>query len=87
MRMAVAMAVEMAREASEAAIGHTVAGDVRPSVEAARHLTNKAGAAVMSIDKARRHGADGPAAHHGQDDAARTFHVTALGDTMQGLAI
>ena len=87
MRMAVEMAVEMVREAPEAAIGHTLAGDVRSSVETARYLAKESRAAIILIDKAHRDCADGPAAHHGQDDAARTFHVTALGDTMQGLAI
>ena len=87
MRMAVAMAVEMVREAPEAAIGHTLAGDVRPSVEAARRLANEAGAAITLIDKAHRHRADGSAAHHGEDDSARTFHITALGSTIQRVAI
>jgi hypothetical protein len=79
MAMTMAMAVKMVREPPEAAIGHALACRVGSSVATGRHLADEAGATVVSIDKAHRYRANGPTAHHGQDDAARAFHVTAFG--------
>jgi hypothetical protein len=75
----VAVPVESMREMAEAAIGHALAGHDRPSVRALRHLTKESGAAVTSFRESHRHGADGTGTHHGQDDAARAFHVAASG--------
>lgn len=87
MAMAMAMAVEMVREAPEAAIGHALACNVGSSVQTARHPADEAGAAIILIDKTHRHRADGPAAHHGQDDAAGTFHVTAFEKMHAGICV
>src|SRR5437879_3366246 len=72
--VAVAMPVKSMRHTAEAAIGCAAIG---PAVRA-RHR-RAPGPAALSRHKAHRHGADGCRSHHGQDDAARAFHVAALG--------
>jgi hypothetical protein len=79
MRMTVAVPMESVRPVAEAAIGHALASHDGASVEAARHLTKESGAAVASFDKSHRYSANGAAPHHGQDDAARAFHVATSG--------
>ena len=85
MRMAMAMAVEMVREAPEAAIGHALAPHDGASVQAGRHPTKESRSAITALDKTRRHGADCPTPHHGQDDATRAFHVVASDGFYVGL--
>jgi hypothetical protein len=70
---------EPVRPVTEAAIGHALASHDRTSIQAGRHLTKNSGTAVTSFHKSHRYDADGPTPHHGQDDAARAFHVAALG--------
>jgi hypothetical protein len=73
MRMAMAMPVETMRCTAEAAIGRGAVLN-EPSVRAARSIRNAPGAAVYPRHKTHRYRTDGSGAHHGQDDAARTFH-------------
>jgi len=75
MRMAVPM--ESARPAAEAAIGHAPAGGDEAPIRAAHHFTKQAGAAIAPPHKTHRYRADRRATHHGQDDAARAFHMAA----------
>ncbi len=70
MRMAVPM--ESMRRATEAAISHAaILGP--PSVRVGPLV----GSAITAPHKTHRHGADGCRTHHGQDHAARAFHVAA----------
>jgi hypothetical protein len=71
--MDVAVPMKSARAAAEAAIGHAAKCD-RPSVRADRLHSNPAGPATTARNEAHRYGADGRGTHHGQDDAAGTFH-------------
>lgn len=76
--MGMAVPVESAWPAAETAIGHALTGHDRASVEAGRHFANESRTAVTTPDESHRCGANGPTPHHGQDDAARAFHVAAL---------
>jgi hypothetical protein len=79
MPMTVAVPAEPVWPVTEAAIGHALASRDRTSVQAGRHLTKKSRTAVTSLRKSHRYDADGPTPYHGQDDAARAFHVAGLG--------
>jgi hypothetical protein len=79
MAVTVTVPVESVRTSAEAAIGDPLARRDRPSVQVAPHFTRESRAAVTSLRKSQRHGADGSATHHGQDDAARAFHGAAFG--------
>ena len=70
----VSVAVESAWSASEAAIRRAAIGNGLP-VRSCRHDGNASGTAAAARDKAHRDRADSRGTHHGQDDAARTFHV------------
>ena len=69
MTVAVAMTVETMRRASEAAIDRAAIG---PTVRAWHD--GEAGAATLPRHKAHGDRAHGRSPHHGQNDAARTFH-------------
>src|SRR5512140_2731047 len=76
MRMAVAVPAESMRPAAEAAIGHAAIFP-GPPVRPARQLGNASGTAVASPHESHRYRANVRGTHHGQDDAARAFHVAA----------
>ena len=76
--MTMAVTMEMVRPAAETAIGRRTACRNRPSVEIAAGFAHETWTAVRSFDEAHRDGADRPAPHHGQDDAARALHDAAL---------
>jgi hypothetical protein len=77
MRVAVPVPVQSVQAVAETAIGHALASHDGTPVEAAHHLAKGPGTAVSSRHKSHRYSADGPTTHHGQDDAARAFHVAA----------
>jgi hypothetical protein len=72
MQMAVSMKPTWAT--AEAAIGHAANSD-GPPVRAGHHDRNASGTASIAWDKTHRYGAGGGSTHHGQDDAAGTFHI------------
>jgi hypothetical protein len=71
--MDMAVSMKSTRAAAEAAIGHAAIPD-RPPVRADRLHSNPAGSASTARNEAHRYGADSRGTHHGQDDAAGTFH-------------
>ena len=73
--MRVAVPVQSVQPVAETAIGHALASHDGTPVEAAHHLAKGPGTAVSSRHKSHRYSADGSTTHHGQDDAARAFHV------------
>src|ERR1035437_8085151 len=74
MRMAVR--VESMRCAAETTI-HRAAIFHEPPVRVARSIWNASGTAIDLRHKTHRYRADGRGTHHGQDHAARAFHVAA----------
>jgi len=69
------MSVESVGEMAEAAISHALASRDGAPVQAVRHFAKESRTAVTVLGEAHGYGADGPAPHHGQDDAARAFHM------------
>src|ERR1700675_1782566 len=72
--MRVAVPVESMRRATAAAIAHAAIWP-EPSMRVARHLCHGSGTAVTPPHKAHRYRAGRGGTHHGQDDAARAFHM------------
>jgi hypothetical protein len=79
--LAAAMGVTVPAESvnAEAAIGYATARCDETPVRAARDFTQQAGTAIAPPYKPHRYRADRRATHHGQKDAARSFHGAAWG--------
>ena len=80
--MAMIMTMESMRPAAEAAIcrGATLN---EASIRAARSKRHASGTAIDTRHKTHRYRADRRGTHHGQDDAAGTFHVITCAHTLK----